>query len=301
MTTLRHWLVLAPAPTPTPSLDISLTRAALAHGFEGVWVGERLAGDSSARLAALAAAVPAVGLGLGLVPVTARVRDHLQDTLTTLSLLAPGRTSLAFALPTTLSPLARPGWREALGEAADLARRSGVPVCAAVHDVSTSVAAGRLVDRLVLRGVDPETVSRVHAATRALPRPPEVDVWLDAAGGGDGKALSVLAPIVAERLAVPGVAGHDAARAVARRRGPSGLLGDVERAYALGRPDLAAAGVPEEFVRDTCLVGEGMSARVAAYEAAGATRLAVALHDTGDADTTLAAVSETALPDEPVT
>ncbi|GAB49035.1 LLM class flavin-dependent oxidoreductase [Mobilicoccus pelagius] len=275
MTTLPYWLVLGASASPTPSRDIEAARAALASGCTGVWVGESYVEGAPARLAALAAVVPDLRLGFGLVPVTSRGSDHLEETLSTISLLAPGRASLVFSLPTTLSPLARPGWEDRLAEAAALARRAGVPASAAVHDVETARLAAPHVDRLVLRGVDAEAVTRLRADLVGESSP-AVDVWLDVAAAD---AVDGLAAVVAERLAVPGVPGHDAGRAVARRRGFGGLLGEVEQAYALGLPERAARAVPEDLVRSTCLVVDDLPARLAEYRGAGADGVGLAVHD----------------------
>ena len=154
MTTLRPCLLLGSTSHPTPSADIALARAALAVGAQTVWIGERLVGDAPARLAALAAAVPGLGLGLGPVPLADRRDTQLEETLSTLTLLAPGRVSITFTVPVGLTPLARPGGDAALAEAARSARRRSIPVGAVVHDVGSALAAAPHVDHLVLRGVD---------------------------------------------------------------------------------------------------------------------------------------------------
>ncbi|GMA39553.1 LLM class flavin-dependent oxidoreductase [Mobilicoccus caccae] len=275
MPTLRRALILPHG--ATPSDDIALTAEAITRGFDAVWVGERTTATATPRLAALAATTATIGLGAGLVPLNSRSVDHLEETLSTLSLLAPGRVGLAFALPTTLAGSARPSWSGHLAELSTLVRRAGIPPTAAVAEVSTATLAAEHVDRLVLRGASVALTAEITAALARREAPPQIEVWLDLAVGQG--ALDTLRPVVAERLAVPGVAGHATALLIARRD-YAGLQADVESAYARGDLAEATRNVPDAFVEATCFTGgsEALTGRVRAYAQAGAAGVGVLAH-----------------------
>lgn len=216
-------------------------------------------------------------LGLGLVPLSARSAEHLDETMTTLSLLAAGRVAVAFSLPTALASPLRPAWATHLPTVADRVRQAGIPVAVSIDDQATAVAAADHVDRIILRGADTVLTEKIATVLQRLPEPPQIDVWLDLAGPDDDADL--LRPVFAERLAVAGVSGHGALRTISTRDFP-GLHGEVDSAYATGEPARAALSVPRELVDQTCLTGDAaqLAARVQAYAEAGASGITVFPH-----------------------
>ncbi|WP_040160858.1 LLM class flavin-dependent oxidoreductase [Mobilicoccus massiliensis] len=283
---LRRSLILSPATRSTPTADLAAARAASNAGFDCVWVGERAPQDAPARVAALAAATAGIDLGLG-VTLDSRGHAHLDETLRTLTLLAAGRVRMTVAVPSTPAASVRPAWEQRLAEIAPLVHRASVPLGVLVGDVATALSAAPHADRLAVRGADATLVGDIAAAVGRLNDPPALEVWLDLAldaydrdDPNDRSGIDAVRPLVAERLAVPGVPGHHTARGVARRLGPAGLIGDVEAAYARGVPARAAEIVPDELVRATCLVGsvEDVRAALARHESAGASEVAVIVH-----------------------
>lgn len=265
-----------------------------------MWVRDRPAAPAVTTLASLAAATDGISLGLGPVPVWSRPLDDLDRALATLRMLALGRLQLAVEIPTGPAGGGAERWSPRIDVMATVAQRLHVPLMAEVHDPDSARWASRTVEHLVLRGADPAHVGRVIAAVeQESTTRPAVQVWVDLHTATDSSALRA---VVAERLALPSVAGAGVARSMAEQLHP-GLVEEVESAYAAGRPTLAAEAVPAEFIRATCLseAGVALEQRIAAYAAAGVDVLTVTTHAAGAAarDTDLSTFADAALASRP--
>jgi len=274
---------------PLPWRDFEmLATTAEETGFDAVFLPEITGRDATAALAALAGHTSAIRLGTGVVPLTSRRLPLLAMAAATVHERSGGRLILGVGAgppgPGSLQRVrdavaflreafagkvaAEPGTGEPF-EPALVPDRPPPIWLAALGDRMVSLA-GEVADGVLLNWTTPERVRRAAAlvaesASRAGRGPGAVTVstYIRAClGAEESSALDALRAATAQYAAMPHY----------RRQMESVGLGDAAARAA----DAAKAGrpgdVPEELVRELCLVGDPPSAarRLQEYRDAGA-------------------------------
>lgn len=304
-------VVVASRPEVPPSEDLAVAEVADRLGFGEVWIGEGWVWDSFVLATAIAARTDRISMTVGPIPVA--VRDPVMIARAAASTAAVAGRPVGVALGTSsvryvegAHGRSRRRPAAALSESAQVVRalfqggqvdfdgdvivthgyelRLGAPggpiTIAAFGDRAIEVAAAHA-DRMVLDLVSPELVGRfrakVDAAAERAGRPaPRLAAWIPAAVDPDPASYE---QITSSLVGYLGVAGY------AEMFETAGFGAAVElAARGAGRAELHDA-LPADAAPRVGLVGDVamVSARLAAYAAAGLDEVVVVPATAGDA------------------
>lgn len=273
------------------------------NGFGTMWLGEMATFDAFALATAVGLRAPGLALKIGPLAVGVRSPVALALGLASVTTLTGAHADLALGAS---SPEIVSGWHDRPWEAIAPRARETVEAVRAIlageraaysgehvrtrgfrlsqpqPDAKISLAAfgpamtrvaAASADEIVLNLVTPERVAQVRAIVDATARaggraPADIAVWVTVAQDPGAPTLAQLAAQTAVYLRPPGYGEMFT---------ELGFGALVDRARAGARRSELAGEITSELLRQVCAVGseDQIRARLAAYRAAGATRIGI--------------------------